>query len=100
MREVHIRCCACGRAGDQAGHYVALKRTAPLRAAPLPDSALRLACLDCYAEAAVVAGVPRTADAVEQFVEESMMGAVEACSQLLGFPRMNWGGQHGSGALY
>ena len=55
MREQHIRCCACGRAGEQPGRYVALKRTALLSSRPLPDSALHLLCVDCYAEAAVAA---------------------------------------------
>ena len=100
MQQQHIRCCECERGGQQAGRYIALKRTAPLRATPLPESALRLLCLDCYAAFAVAAGLPLTDDAVEGFVEETMMGGVEAWMQLTGALRMQWGGQSGSGALY
>lgn len=100
MQPPHIRCCQCGRGGQQVERYVALKRTGPLRATPLPDTALRLLCLDCYAESAVTAGLPLTEEAVEDWVEATMMGGMEACSQLMGAPRMGWGGVHGSGAMY
>lgn len=100
MQERHIRCCGCGRSGQAVEQYVALQRTAPLRATPLPDAALRLMCMDCYAESDVAAGVAPTADAVEDYCEDSMMGALEACAQLLGLPRAHWSGQMGSGAMY
>lgn len=100
MQQHHIRCCECALGGQQVERYVALKRTGPLHPAPLPDSALRLLCLDCYAESAMAAGLPLTDDAVEEFVDATMMGGMEACWQLTGAPRMQWGGQFGSGAMY
>lgn len=100
MRERHIRCCQCARDGQQVERYVALKRTLPLSATPLPDSALRLLCLDCYAETALALGLPLTEDAVEEWAEFTMMGALEACMQLLGTACAQWGGSMGSGAWY
>lgn len=96
----HIRCCQCGAAGEQVLRYVAMKRTAPLGAAPLPGSALRLQCVGCYAQAELAAGVPLTEDGVQQWADRSMMGAMEACMQLSGHAKVQWGGQYGSGAMY
>lgn len=101
MQPRHQRCCACSAGADAVERFVALKRTAPLQVAPLPDAALRLLCLDCFAEAALATGTPLTAAGVEKFVEGTMMGGVEACFQLTGGARMQWGGEGvAGGALY
>lgn len=92
MPPAHARCCACARGGEAVGRYVALKRTAPLRAAPLPAAALRLLCLDCYVASAVAEGLPLTEKAMEEYVDGTMMGAMEACMQLMGNARVQWGG--------
>ena len=78
-----ILCSGCG--DDSCDHYLALTRTAPLQLAPLPHGALRLACVDCLARAALAAGVPQKPKAVGTFMDKACMGSCEACWQIMGF---------------
>ena len=100
MEPRYQRCCDCGRGNEQVERYVALKRTAPLQATPLPASALRLLCLDCYTDLTASTSLPLTEEAVEEWVDVTMMGAMETCMQLMAMAKVQWGGQHGSGELY
>ena len=98
LEERLIRCSRCGDAA--CSHYLALERTAPLRSAPLPREKLQLCCCDCLIRAAQAAGVPPEPKAVTRFVDACCMGAMQACSQLMGHARVGFGGAMGSGALY
>jgi hypothetical protein len=95
-----IRCASCGftaaQAADAGGddaYFVALECTAPLRATPLPRSALQLSCIACLARDAHSCGVPARADAVGAFVDARCMGACQACSQLMQFVQLSWEGE-------
>jgi hypothetical protein len=98
LAEESIRCSRCGDA--TCSHYLALERTAPLRAAPLAHSELLLCCCDCLIRAAQAKGVPPEPRAVSKFTDACCMGAFQACAQLMGHERVGFGGAFGTGAFY
>lgn len=88
-----------GQTGQSEDHYCALKRTAPLSRQPLAPGAVRLQCVACFTADADASGVELSEGAVEEYVDQRMMGAMQACTILMGHETMSWGGMFGSGAM-
>jgi hypothetical protein len=74
MRQRFIRCGKCERQPPQTDRFVALKRGVQLRPTPVPQTALQLLCLDCFAALAQDVRMPLMAAGAEKFCDTYMMG--------------------------
>jgi hypothetical protein len=96
MRDSLIRCGHCGKDGWEPDvRFIALKRGRELNDKPLPQSAVQLRCLDCFADMAAAVGMPKTADGAYDFCEGHIMPPMEVAMVLQGIPMAQRGSSDG-----
>lgn len=75
--------------------FIALKRGRELSDKPLPQSAVQLRCLDCFADMAAAMGMPKTADGAYEFCEGHIMPPMEVAMVLQGMSMAERGSSDG-----